>query len=202
MLRHLVYPFLPYRSFFQPFLVLCAIVVPCWLILRLYWLRRRGRRPSLSRELLLLTCVVYLAGLATATLLPNRSSRLLAAGRGGIELRPRVASLTCSSASLPEGSTARAFCIHNARGNVMLFFPLGVLLPLVRRDLRFRRALLIALALSASIELLQYVSSAWGSYRAADVNDVILNVVGTSLGLALVWPLRSILRGRLAVATG
>ena len=191
MLRHLIYPFLPYRSFFQPFLVLAAIVVPCWLVFRLYRWRTRGERSSLRHELLLLTFVVYLAGLATATLLPNRSTRMIAAGRGGIELRPNAASLTCSSATLPEGSTARAFCIHNARGNVMLFFPLGVLLPLVWRDLRLRRALLIALALSVSIELLQYLSSAWGSYRAADVNDVILNVGGAVAGLAVASVLRA-----------
>jgi Glycopeptide antibiotics resistance protein len=131
--------------------------------------------------------VFYLSAVAAATLTPNRSSRLLAAGTGGIELRPNLASLTCTSASLPRESTARAFCLHNARGNVMLFFPLGILLPLVSTDLRLWRGIGIAAVLSCSIELLQYFSSAWGSYRAADVNDVILNVGGASLGLALMW---------------
>jgi glycopeptide antibiotics resistance protein len=72
----------------------------------------------------------------------------------------------------------------------MLFFPLGILIPLVWRHLRFWRGTQIAIALSFGIELLQYLSSAWGSYRAADVNDVILNVLGASLGLALVSLLR------------
>jgi glycopeptide antibiotics resistance protein len=186
----LIYPFLPYRSFVFPILVLSSIVVPCWLAFRLYRHRTRGRTLSFPREILLLTVVLYLSGLAAATLTPNRSSRLLAEGRGGIELHPNLASLTCSSASLPRDSTARAFCLHNARGNVMLFFPLGILLPLVWKRLRFWRAIQIAIALSCSIELLQYLSSAWGSYRSADVNDVILNVLGASLGLALVSLLR------------
>jgi glycopeptide antibiotics resistance protein len=190
MLRHLIYPFLPYRSFLVPILVLSAIVVPCWLVFRLYRHRTRGQPLSFSREILLLIVVLYLAGLAAATLTPNRSTRLRAEGRGGIELRPNLASLTCSSANLPTGSTARAFCVHNARGNVMLFFPLGVLIPLVGRRLRFWRGMQIAIALSVGIELLQYLSSAWGSYRAADVNDVILNVLGAGLGTALVWLLR------------
>jgi glycopeptide antibiotics resistance protein len=43
---------------------------------------------------------------------------------------------------------------------------------------------------SCSIELVQYLSRAWGSKRLADVNDVVLNVVGASLGLALVSLLR------------
>jgi len=186
----LAYPFLPYRSFAFPILVLSLIVVPCWLVFRLYRHRSSGHSLSFQREILLLTVVLYLSGLAAATLTPNRSSRLRAEGRGGIELHPSLASLTCSSTHLPTGSRARAFCVHNARGNVMLFFPLGILIPLVWRHLRFWRGTQIAIALSFGIELLQYLSSAWGSYRAADVNDVILNVLGASLGLALVSLLR------------
>jgi glycopeptide antibiotics resistance protein len=189
MLRHLVYPFLPYRSFFFPFLVLSAIAVPCWLVFRLYRLRTSGHRTSFAREILLLTFVVYLSGLATATLIPNRNSRSAAEAAMGIDLRPNLASLTCSSPTLPRGSTARAFCVHNAKGNVVLFFPLGILIPLVWSRLRFWRAVQIAIAISVSIELVQYVSRAW-SNRNADVNDVILNVFGASLGLALVFLVR------------
>jgi len=193
MFRHLLYPFLPYRSFFFPFLVLSAIAVPCWLVFRLYRLRTPGHRLSFRREILLLTFVVYLSGLATATLLPNHNSRVAAEAAVGIDIHPNLASLTCSSATLPKGSTARAFCLHNARGNVMLFFPLGILIPLVWRRLRFWRGIQIAIAISVSIELVQYLSMAW-SNRNADVNDVILNVLGAFLGLALVFLLR-LLRG-------
>jgi glycopeptide antibiotics resistance protein len=200
MVPRFLYPLLPYRSFLFPILVLSSIVVPCWLVFRLYRHRARRHPLSLPRELLLLAFVFYLAALAAATLTPNRSSRLLAEGRGGIELRPNVASLTCSSASLPPGSTAQAFCLHNAKGNVMLFFPLGILIPLVWRHLRFWRGMEIVLALSLSIELAQYLSSAWGSYRSADVNDVILNVFGAGLGMALVSLLRLLRGTRAAVA--
>lgn len=189
MIPKFLFPFLPYRSFFSPFLVLSAIAVPCWLVFRLYRLRTPGHRLSFHREILLLTFVVYLSGLATATLLPNHNSRLAAEAAVGIDLHPNLASLTCSSATLPRGSTARAFCVHNARGNVMLFFPLGILIPLVWRRLRFWRGIQIAIALSSSIELVQYFSRTWIN-RTADVNDVILNVLGASLGLALVFLLR------------
>jgi glycopeptide antibiotics resistance protein len=189
MIPKFLFPFLPYRSFFFPFLVLSAIAVPCWLVFRLYRLRTPGHRLSFHREILLLTFVVYLSGLATATLLPNHNSRLAAEAAVGIDLHPNLASLTCSSATLPRGSTARAFCVHNARGNVMLFSPLGILIPLVWRRLRFWRGIQIAIALSSSIELVQYLSRAWIN-RSADVNDVVLNVFGASLGLALVFLLR------------
>jgi glycopeptide antibiotics resistance protein len=193
MIPKFLFPLLPYRSFAFPFLVLSAIAVPCWLVFRLYRLRTPGHRLSFQREILLLTFVVYLSGLATATLIPNHNSRLAAEAAVGIDLHPNLASLTCSSAMLPRGSTARAFCIHNARGNVMLFFPLGILMPLVWTRLRFWRAILIAIALSFSIELGQYLSRAWNN-RTADVNDVMLNVFGAFLGLAFVFLLR-LLRG-------
>ena len=199
MLRPLLYPFLVYRSFFFPFFVASAIAVPCWMVFRLYRLRTRREPVSYRRELLLLIVVLYLSGLASATLTPNHPSRPREAAAVGIELRPSLASLTCSTASLPVGSNARFFCKHNLAGNVLLFFPLGILLPLVSRRLRFWRAMQLAIALSVCIELLQYVSRAWGSYRLADINDVILNTFGACLGLVLVSLLRFRPGSRVAV---
>ena len=190
MFPRFLYPFLPYRSLVFPFLVLSSIIVPWWLVFRLYRPRGHGHRLSLPREILLLTFVVYLSGVASATLTPNHPSPSNARAPSGIELHPRLAALTCSSATLPRGSNVQAFCAHNARGNVMLFFPLGILIPLVWRRLRFWAGIQIAIALSFSIELIQYFSRGWGSYRSADVNDVILNVLGACLGLGLVSLLR------------
>jgi len=190
MIPRFLYPLLVYRSILYPFFVVSAIAVPCWLVFRLYRLRSLRHRVSFSREILLLTFVVYLSGLAAATLEPNHSSRYRVEATVGIDLQPNLASLTCSSANLPRGSTARAFCVRNARGNFALFFPLGILLPLVWRRLRFWRGIQIAIALSVSIELAQYASRTWGINRTTDINDVVLNVLGACLGLALVSLLR------------
>jgi glycopeptide antibiotics resistance protein len=178
------------RAYAVPFLVLCAIALPCWSVFRLYRHRTLGHPLSSRREILLLAVVLYLLGLAAVTLTPNRNSRLRAESTVGIELHPDLASLTCSSAILPRGSNAHAFCVQNAAGNVLLFVPLGILLPLAWRRLRFWRGIQIAIALSSGIEFVQYLSRAWGSYRSADVNDVVLNGVGACLGLLLVSLLR------------
>lgn len=193
MLWRFVTPFLRYRGAFEqlgvPFLILCVIALPCWLVFQRY--RRRTLEQPLSsrREILLLTAVVYLLGLATVTLTPAHTSRKRAEAPVGIELHPNLASLTCSSANRRSVSNDRGFCMDNAAGNVLLFFPLGILLPLIWTRLPFWRGMLIAIALSSSIELVQYVSRAW-AYRTADVNDVILNSVGACLGLGLVSLLR------------
>jgi glycopeptide antibiotics resistance protein len=175
-----------YRQVGVPFLILSVIALPCWLVFRLYRLRTLGQPLSARREILLLTVVVYLLCLATLTLTANRGSRLRAGATAGIELHPNLASLTCSSAILPSAPNARAFCVQNLAGNVLLFFPFGILLPLVWRPLRFWRGIQIAIAFSISIEIIQYLSG----YRSADVNDVILNALGACLGLVLVYLLR------------
>jgi glycopeptide antibiotics resistance protein len=200
MLRQIYYQFLVYRSIVAPFLVVSSIAVPCWLLFRWYRLRATRQSPSLKREGLLLVFVLYLSGLAAATLAPNHNPRLLANDTTGIEIRPSAATLTCSSAFLPGGSRAQAFCIYNAKGNLLLFIPFGILIPLIWRRLSFWKGIQAAIALSLTIEILQYVSRAWGSYRAADINDIILNVLGASLGLILVHALRALMRSRRAVA--
>ena len=189
MTRHLLYPLLPYRSFVYPFLVVSAIAVSCWLAFRLNRLRTPGHRLSFPREILLLTVVVYLSGLAAATLTNSHPSRQVAEATVPMELHPNLASLTCSSAILPSGSTARSFCVRNARGYVVLFVPLGILIPLVWRRVRFLKGIGIAIGVSIGIELVQYLSRTWGSHRSADINDVILNGVGACLGLVLMSPL-------------
>jgi len=196
MLRNLLYPFLLYRSVLHPTLILSLFVVPCWLVLRFYLVRTSGHHLSFGREFLLLTFVVYLCGLAAATLNPNDRARMRTPAMSGLELRPKVATLACTSPNLKKNSNARFFCMYNAKGNVLLFFPLGILLPLVGRRLRFRHAILIAIAASVGIETLQYVSRVWGSYRLADVNDVILNTLGACIGLAVVFASRLMLERR------
>src|SRR5436305_11138578 len=101
MLRQLAYLILPYRSFALPILVAWAIAVPCWFVFRFYRRRTPGLRVSLPREMLLLCFVLYLSALAAVTLSPSRPSRQVVETMVRVELRPNLASLTCSSASLP-----------------------------------------------------------------------------------------------------
>jgi len=73
-------------------------------------------------------------------------------------------------------------------GNVVLFVPLGFLLPLLgARCRRFGATGTVALAVSVGIELVQLgLLRALGARRSVDVDDVILNVTGAGLGY-LVW---------------
>lgn len=65
--------------------------------------------------------------------------------------------------------------------NVLLFIPLGVMLPIGWMKYRINRnAVLFGFGMSLSIEILQIFT-----FRATDVNDLITNTLGTFFGFLL-----------------
>ena len=78
--------------------------------------------------------------------------------------------------------------IQQLQGNVVMFVPLGFLLPLLStRYRRFAMTAAVGLSVSVGIELVQFAQLlTLTSRRSADVDDVILNVTGACLGY-LVW---------------
>lgn len=73
-------------------------------------------------------------------------------------------------------------CFINLAGNVLLFIPVGFLLPKVSKALQnFLRFFLLCFAIMLAVELLQLVTLL-GSF---DVDDLILNLAGMSLGFVL-----------------
>jgi glycopeptide antibiotics resistance protein len=74
------------------------------------------------------------------------------------------------------------FWMRNLFGNLGLLLPLGLLGPIALPVLaRWWRVMLVALLISASIEIAQH----WIPDRSADIDDVIVNVAGALLGYLL-----------------
>lgn len=70
---------------------------------------------------------------------------------------------------------------RNVFGNIIMFIPLGALLPMMFPKLRhFGRVALVAVALSFSIEFIQY----WIG-GVSDIDDLMLNTLGACLGYAV-----------------
>lgn len=79
--------------------------------------------------------------------------------------------------------------LKNTVLNVILFFPLGVFLPLLWQDFRSPwKSILVGFLTSLTVELLQIFT-----YRATDVNDLITNTAGTLIGFCFGWLLCRIL---------
>lgn len=75
------------------------------------------------------------------------------------------------------GRVSSSIAVRNILGNILAFVPLGILIPLIRRNLSIVFTFLTAFAISAAIELTQFVTG----LGSCDIDDIILNVFGAML---------------------
>lgn len=81
------------------------------------------------------------------------------------------------------GEPSWQIVVRNLAGNLLLFVPFGVFLPLIFRTMRWKRVLITALVFSLLLETLQVFLPG-----SPDVDDVILNTLGGLLGyVAFTW---------------
>ena len=142
----------------------------------------------MRRKILVVTFVVYLCVVASLTIVPTHLSpiRIRSSDANHINLIPLDYSFRCFRQDARMHPQLTAFCLRNTLGNVALFMPLGILLPLI--DTRFRtlkRVLILALCLSLMIETVQFLLRFVGNPRAVDIDDVLLNTLGACLGFLI-----------------
>lgn len=70
--------------------------------------------------------------------------------------------------------------LENILGNIAIFIPFGLLLPIVQKD-KSKKIILYGLFTSALIEIIQYVFALGSS----DIDDLMLNTLGTVIGYLL-----------------
>ncbi|MBU5668625.1 VanZ family protein [Peptoniphilus sp. MSJ-1] len=69
----------------------------------------------------------------------------------------------------------------NVAGNIIIFIPLGILIPMIYKNYRnFKYILRISISLSFFIEFIQFFIG-----RSVDIDDLMLNVVGGLLGYGI-----------------
>lgn len=125
----------------------------------------------------------YLILLGVVTLAPPPFSP--SNGHSGTNLVPLLPSIRCFVPNPGQPPTTE-FCIRTILGNIAMFVPLGLMLPIIsRRPFSAARVFVVALAGSVAIELLQYAGSRFGSARWSDVDDIVFNLVGAGVGYSL-----------------
>lgn len=186
MHSHLYFRIMEYVSDLASVLppVLLAAVV--YALARRLWLRRRGRsRNSWANEGARLLLVCYLAGLLCLVWTPAnfwlKLQYLISHGwpmglesewlQGGFSFTVSFPRLVWQA--LSGGS-------WQVMGNVLLYLPLGLLLPLVWKRASWWRVTGLGLVLSLVTELVQPVVG-----RSFDVDDLIANTLGTLMGYGL-----------------
>lgn len=102
---------------------------------------------------------------------------------------------TISEYLFSDAASVRRSAIGNVVGNIVAFAPLGLYLPLLRRDARVWANVLIIASTSIAVEVVQGTLGLGSS----DIDDVILNTVGGLVGVLCFTLLRVLLRRRARV---
>lgn len=163
------------------------ILFPLTLAARVIWsLVRPASRASIGRVILDAVFMTYLAALAEVVIGFGYFGGL------GADFSPlahvnAVPLRAIGEIARPE---LRAQAIGQVVGNILLFVPFGVMLPLITARFRTLKSIFVAgLLLSVSIEVVQLgLLLSRLMNRAADIDDVIFNTMGAVLGYAI-WAL-------------
>lgn len=158
-----------------------VIAVPIYLIIRFLMLRKSSRKFNLYHEIALLIFVIFIVGLASQTVIPkielgiNGNINILKNGKHGINLLPlKVLFETYRKVFINLNIN---YFIINFLGNIIMFMPIGFFIPLLW-EIPDKKIIIVGFLFSLFIEVCQLFLN-----RGTDVDDLILNTLGTILGL-------------------
>lgn len=162
-----------------PFLTVELLFAALWLLIRsLIWMKQE--RVDWRREAILLLMYINLAVILRFTFFPmSRVNGTVPPLRFSLAFPFRVNVIPF--ARLLDYSSKRDLLL-NVVGNICMFIPSGVLLPLLYKKLsRFWQVVGAGFLLSLCIEIMQLPFSE----RASDVDDLILNTAGVIIGYGI-----------------
>ena len=176
-------PLVPYAGMLRPTLILMAIILMI-LILRITRTANWYRKLLISTFLIYLVCLIYATFLSRSVsdTLSYRLSLLGAAWdsfslEGGLsQVLPLLIQGDFSGISLTSQRSLEGILI-----NILIFVPLGYLLPAVFPKLRWHHVICISFAATVSIEVVQLFTKL-GMF---DLDDVLNNVIGTVVGVGI-----------------
>lgn len=178
--------------FIKPILVIIAVAMFAWI---LFWYivniskKKYDRKITFKSELILFLFYIYTISVLTLTIIPLPFTRFEDLHRGGINLIPVIN--TVNDLKIAFKYTTYTFAeqtFQNLIGNIILFIPLGIFLPIVSLY-RYRslvNVVIFALICSVSIETIQLIERLFDIYRFVDIDDVILNTLGAILGFTII----------------
>lgn len=193
MHSHLYFRVMEYVSDLTSVILPAVIAAAVYVAARWLWLKQRGlSRKNWGKEVVRLLLVCWLAGLLALVWTPGtfwiKLQNWLGHGipielgdwlfQGGFDFHITIHHQVARM--LAGGS-------WQAAGNVLLYLPLGFLLPLVWRDGCGWRVTAVGFVLSLVTELVQPIVG-----RSFDVDDLIANTLGTLIGLLLFAAVRLI----------
>lgn len=155
----------------------------------LFFVKNKNKKSNLiKKEVIYLGIFIYSILVIAITLFPLRI------GGNSYAVKPNVIPVFNTIKDIASDINARedmrsfmiVFWIKNISGNLLMFFPLGIILGLYLKKIKnIKWALMFGFMVSLSIEVIQYLSCFIGNnHRSPDIDDLILNTLGCALGFA------------------
>jgi glycopeptide antibiotics resistance protein len=178
------------EQFISPVLALIAISMLMWI---LFWMvfsnakKREGVIISFQAEITFFVFYIYIIAVMSLTIIPLPFARFEEPGESGINLTPVINIIKAILEGLSPREDLSEHSFQNLAGNIILFIPLGIFLPLL--SVRYRsiyKVVITAALCSALIESVQLILRQFQIYRTVDIDDIILNTIGAATGFVLV----------------
>lgn len=169
-----------------PFVTIIGIIY--W-ILRGIWLKKRGmNRNRFIKEIALLLYVCYISGLLMLVATPDNFWAWIwfkmLYGYSGVDMSSLFSgefNFVPSVFQYIAGTlTGGSWSVFMLLGNVLLYLPFGVLLPLVWKKRTSLKYIGIGIITTVGLELIQPIVG-----RSFDIDDIIMNIIGFLVGYFL-----------------
>lgn len=158
------------------------VTIPIYLIIRATILKIKNQKVNWYHESSLFIFVIFIVGLASQTIIPKfefgiTGFNIVKSGIHDTNLIPFKVLFETYNEVFVNGYIN--YFLINFLGNIMLFIPFGIFIPLLWR-VSIKKVILIGFCSSLFIEVSQLLLT-----RGTDVDDLILNTIGVVLGVVL-----------------
>ena len=159
-----------------------VISIPIYIIIRFIIFIVKKLKVNWYHEIVLLLFVMLIVGVASQTVIPKfefgiNGFGIAKNGKHAINLLPFKVIVDTYNEVFVNGHIN--YFIMNFLGNIIMFIPIGLFIPLLW-NLSNKKVIFIGFCFSLFIEIFQLFLT-----RGTDVDDLILNTIGTILGLLL-----------------
>lgn len=165
----------------SPILILIACIVYFGFLLR-----NVSRKKTFMEHFIFTSFYFYIVGVLIVTLFPIPVDQAVVADYLSDGWQPKHNFIPFHSVYR---LTSEPFFgpMRQVLGNILLLLPLGFYAPLMNSATKFRHVVLIGIASSAAIELTQLLLGAiiGYNYRLFDVDDIIANTLGCTIGYVI-----------------
>ena len=169
-----------------------VIAFPFYIIGRFVYIKRKKQQASVGREFLLGFFFLYIIAVASQTIIPKWDAGIISSTGEfyfNVQWSNKIASVNIIPfrtlflylQANPNIDNWSSLSMVNIFGNMFVFTPIGIFVPLLYRRLRsLKKILIVALVVTCFIEITQLFIG-----RSTDIDDVILNTIGVMIGYGM-----------------